>query len=75
MKLGLRALDQVVTVDPIIIDGQIVGAADTLTGAAPTPGKKTWWPWIVAGGALVLAWWYVEQSEEGRNDRRPLVDA
>lgn len=72
MKLGLRALDQTVTVDPIVVDGQVVDQAGTLTGNAPTSGKKLWWPWIVAGGALALAWWYVE-SQEGRKDR-PLVD-
>jgi hypothetical protein len=74
MRLGIRALDQLVTVDPIVVDGQVVGTADAITGTAPPAGKRSWWPWVVAGGALIAAWWYVEQSEEGRKDR-PLVDA
>lgn len=72
MRLG--QVDTTVTVDPIVIDGQTVGAADTITGNAPPAGKRLIWPWLVAGGALVAAWWYVEQSGEGRNGR-PLVGA
>jgi hypothetical protein len=74
MRLGIRALDQTITVDPIVVDGQAVGSADAITGTAPPPGKRLLWPWFVAGGALLAAWWYVEQSEGGRNDR-PLVGA
>lgn len=72
MRLG--AFDQTVTVDPIVVDGQAVGTADAITGTAPPPGKRVWWPWLVAGGALLAAWWYVEQSGEGRKNR-PLADA
>lgn len=73
MKLGLRALDQSITLDPIVIDGQVVGQSDPVTGTAPPTTAMKWLPWIIAGGALALAWWLSEQGE-GRNDR-PLVRA
>lgn len=72
MRLG--QVDTTVTVDPIVIDGQTVGSADAITGTAPPAAKRLIWPWVVAGGALLAAWWFVEQSEEGRNGR-PLVSA
>lgn len=74
MRLGLRALEQTITVDPIVVDGQVVGSADALTGNAPPAAKRRWWPWLLAGGALVVGWYLIEKSEEGRKDR-PLVGA
>jgi len=68
-------LDRTVTVDPIIVNGQVTGEAGSLiSGNKPPLIPASWWPWIIAAGALGFAW-YVSQQGEGDDDDRPFDDA
>jgi hypothetical protein len=62
---GMGQVEHEVTVDPIVVR-KVQGGELLITGQAP---KKNWWPWIIAGVGLAVAWYISEQNKEGRGRR------
>lgn len=62
-------LDRTVTVDPIIVNGQVVGDGSLITGNKPPLIPANWWPWIIAAGALGFVWWMSREEGEDEDDR------
>jgi len=63
-----------VTVDPVVVNGQTTNEpGSVITGDKPPLIPKSWWPWIIAGGALGAIWWFTrDDEEEGEfEDERP----
>jgi hypothetical protein len=67
----LGELDRTVTVDPIVVNGQPSGDGAVITGTKPPMIPASWWPWLIAGGALGFAWWMSSQNEGGRRNDGP----
>jgi hypothetical protein len=66
-------LDRTITVDPIVVNGQVVGDGSVITGKKTPLVPPSWWPWIIAAGAIGFVWWQ-SQQEEGDDDDRPFDD-
>lgn len=66
-------LERTTTVDPIVINGKPVEPGALVTGTKPPLIPASWWPWIIAAGALGVAWWWVEKNGGGRRGG-PLED-
>lgn len=67
-------LDTTITVDPVVVNGQTTNESGALiTGDKPPLIPKSWWPWIIAAGALGVIWWATkdDDEEEGDDDDRP----
>jgi hypothetical protein len=64
-------LDRTVTVDPIVVNGQVVGDGSLITGKKPPLIPASWWPWILAAGALGVVWWMSREEGDDDEDDRP----
>lgn len=75
---NMGELNTTVTVDPIVVNGQVTDQAGALVQGRKTPIiPPSWWPWIIAAGALGAMWWLTsnddddDDDEEGDDDDRP----
>jgi hypothetical protein len=62
-----------ITVDPIVVNGQVVDQAQPIIGNAPPVTDSGWWPLLAVAAALGLVWWLSSEDdqEEGDDDDRP----
>jgi len=48
--------------DVIIVGGQPAGGPIDVHGKKPPLVPATWWPWIIAAGALAGLWWLTRET-------------
>lgn len=70
MRMGavpMGQMERTTTVDPVVVgDRSLTFAPVDVTGKKPPLIPPSWWPWIIAAGALGVAWWWVEKNGGGR---------
>lgn len=48
--------------DVVIVGGQQAGPPLEVHGKKPPLVPATWWPWIIAAGALAGMWWLTREG-------------
>lgn len=67
-------LNTSITVDPVVVNGQVTSESGSVIGGAKRPLiPSAWWPWIIAAAAAGVLWWMSQDQdeEEGDDDERP----